>query len=117
MHENIVGQNAEMLDAIQDGPISIAVKAGTSEFDFYSSGVLTVDGCGGNFNFQQLNHGITLVGVGGLTEDPVNPDPVDPTPVDPVDPTPVDPTPTPAPGMTVVETMITRARKQLWADL
>merc|ERR1712217_681518 len=49
----------QMESAICDGPVSIAIEADQSSFQFYSSGVLDGSGCGAN-----LDHGVLLVGMG-----------------------------------------------------
>jgi len=48
-----------LMTAIQKQPVSVAVEADTSVFQFYKSGVLDNKGCGTN-----LDHGITLTGWG-----------------------------------------------------
>jgi len=50
---------AALESALCDGPVSIAIEADQSTFQFYSGGVLTADGCG-----KQLDHGVLLVGMG-----------------------------------------------------
>jgi len=52
---------AELLKALQLGPVSVAVEADKSVFQFYHDGVLDNKACGTN-----LDHGITLVGAGTL---------------------------------------------------
>merc|ERR1711941_456 len=53
-------KNQEALEsALCDGPVSIAIEADQSYFQFYSSGVLDGSGCGAN-----LDHGVLLVGMG-----------------------------------------------------
>jgi len=49
-----------LADAVSKQPVSIAIEADQSSFQFYSSGVLT-SGCG-----QQLDHGVLAVGYGTL---------------------------------------------------
>ena len=46
--------------ALQRGPISIAVAAGNSAFQFYRSGILT-SGCG-----TYMDHAVTMIGYGSL---------------------------------------------------
>jgi len=48
-----------LMSALVNQPISVAVEADTSVFQFYKSGVLDNKGCGTN-----LDHGITLTGWG-----------------------------------------------------
>jgi len=48
-----------LMQAVQKTPVSVAVEADTSVFQFYSGGVLDNKGCGTN-----LDHGITLTGYG-----------------------------------------------------
>jgi len=49
----------QLLLAVGVGPVSIAIEADTSAFQFYSSGVLDDDSCGTN-----LDHGVLVVGYG-----------------------------------------------------
>jgi len=56
------GNEAELMKALQIGPVSVAVEADKSVFQFYHDGVLDNKACG-----TQLDHGITLVGSGTLT--------------------------------------------------
>ncbi|XP_028791793.1 vignain-like [Neltuma alba] len=58
-YEN-VPQNDEhsLLKAAANQPVSVAIDAGGSDFQFYSEGVFTGD-CG-----KQLNHGVAIVGYG-----------------------------------------------------
>jgi C1A family cysteine protease len=49
-------------EAVNIGPVSIAIEADTMTFQFYSDGVITSDKCGTN-----LDHGVLIVGYG--TED------------------------------------------------
>ncbi|KAL0002093.1 hypothetical protein SO802_015874 [Lithocarpus litseifolius] len=62
-HEDVPanGENA-LLNAVASQPVSVAIDAGGSGFQFYSSGVFTV-ACGTN-----LDHGVTAVGY-GVTND------------------------------------------------
>jgi len=53
---------AELLKALALGPVSVAVEADKSVFQFYHDGVLDNAGCG-----TQLDHGITLTGYGTLS--------------------------------------------------
>jgi C1A family cysteine protease len=53
------GSETALMNAIKTQPVSVAVEADTSVFQFYKSGVLDNAGCG-----QNLDHGITLVGWG-----------------------------------------------------
>ena len=46
-------------EAVANGPVSVAIEADASVFQFYSSGVLTDKGCGTN-----LDHGVLAVGYG-----------------------------------------------------
>jgi len=52
---------AELMKALQLGPVSVAVEADKSVFQFYHDGVLDNVACG-----TSLNHGITLTGSGNL---------------------------------------------------
>ena len=49
----------EMKTAVADGPISVAIEADTSVFQFYSSGVIDSSACG-----TTLDHGVAVVGYG-----------------------------------------------------
>jgi cathepsin L len=51
------GNEAELVKAIQDGPVSVAIEADQSVFQFYKSGVLDDKKCG-----TQLDHGVLAVG-------------------------------------------------------
>jgi C1A family cysteine protease len=55
------GNEAELMKALQMGPVSVAVEADKSVFQFYHDGVLDNKACG-----TQLDHGITLTGAGNL---------------------------------------------------
>jgi hypothetical protein len=52
----------ELMKALQLGPVSVAVEADKSVFQFYHDGVLDNKACG-----TQLDHGITLTGSGALS--------------------------------------------------
>lgn len=52
------GSESDLMSAIQKGPVSIAIEADKSGFQFYKSGVFKGD-CG-----KQLDHGVLLVGYG-----------------------------------------------------
>jgi len=47
------------LEALQSGPISIAIAASSSTMQFYKKGVITSTGCGTN-----VNHAVNMVGYG-----------------------------------------------------
>lgn len=47
------------LDALQNGPVSIAIAASSSAIQFYKSGVITSSGCG-----ISVNHAVNMVGYG-----------------------------------------------------
>jgi len=53
---------AQLMAALQIGPVSVAVEADKSVFQFYHDGVLDNAACG-----TQLDHGITLTGSGTLS--------------------------------------------------
>merc|ERR1711934_691569 len=54
-----ISNEADLLDAVQNvGPISVAIEADQSSFQYYSSGVLTGN-CG-----TSLDHGVLAVGFG-----------------------------------------------------
>jgi len=48
-----------MMQAVAKGPVSVAIEADRSVFQFYSSGVMTSAQCG-----TQLDHGVLVVGYG-----------------------------------------------------
>jgi hypothetical protein len=56
------GNEADLLAALKLGPVSVAVEADKSVFQFYHDGVLDNKACG-----TQLDHGITLTGSGNLS--------------------------------------------------
>ena len=45
--------------ALQNGPVSIAIAASSSYFQFYKTGVITATGCG-----TSINHAVNMVGYG-----------------------------------------------------
>jgi len=55
-------QETQLMAALQLGPVSVAVEADKSVFQFYHDGVLDNKACG-----TQLDHGITLTGSGSLS--------------------------------------------------
>ena len=57
---NVEASNEALLSAIQQQPVSVAIEADQTSFQFYSSGVLTGK-CGTN-----LDHGVLAVGYGTL---------------------------------------------------
>ncbi|PNX97664.1 cysteine proteinase [Trifolium pratense] len=62
-HENVPANNeAALLKAAANQPISVAIDAGGSDFQFYSEGVFTGE-CG-----TELDHGVAIVGY-GTTQD------------------------------------------------
>lgn len=56
------GDENSLMSFIQNGPVSIAIEADQSSFQFYSGGVYSDPGCG-----TQLDHGVLLVGYGTLS--------------------------------------------------
>lgn len=48
-----------LMQAIQKGPVSIALNAGASVFQLYKSGIISSTSCG-----TRINHAVTLVGYG-----------------------------------------------------
>jgi len=58
---NVSGE-AGILQALQDGPVSVLVEADTSAFQFYHSGVLDNPACG-----DQIDHAIVATGYGTLS--------------------------------------------------
>ncbi|XP_051123203.1 vignain-like [Andrographis paniculata] len=58
-HENVPSNNEEaLLKAVANQPVSVAIDAGGSNFQFYDEGVLTGE-CG-----TELDHGVAIVGYG-----------------------------------------------------
>ena len=55
----------ELLRAVSQGPVSIAIEADTRYFQFYKSGVLDSSDCGTN-----LDHGVLIVGYGTENDKP-----------------------------------------------
>ena len=56
-HESVPANNENaLLNAVASQPVSVAIDAGGSDFQFYSSGVFT-GACG-----TSLDHGVTAVG-------------------------------------------------------
>jgi len=53
------GDESQLMPAVNKGPVSIAIEADQSCFQFYSGGVLDDASCG-----EQLDHGVLLVGYG-----------------------------------------------------
>jgi len=60
--EDIGSSMEELMAAVNKQPVSVAIEADESAFQFYADGVLTT-GCGTN-----LDHGVLLTGY-GVTED------------------------------------------------
>jgi cathepsin L len=56
------GVEADLMPAVNIGPVSIAIEADQQSFQFYQSGVYSDPGCG-----QQLDHGVLLVGYGTMS--------------------------------------------------
>jgi C1A family cysteine protease len=50
---------AQLLAAIAQGPVSVAIEADTMAFQFYQGGVLNTSACG-----TQLDHGVVAIGFG-----------------------------------------------------
>jgi C1A family cysteine protease len=58
--QDVAQMNEDALKtAVADGPVSVAIEADQSCFQFYSGGVMTDSGCG-----TQLDHGVLVVGYG-----------------------------------------------------
>ncbi|KAJ4757591.1 Cysteine protease [Rhynchospora pubera] len=63
-HENVpVNSEVELLKAVANQPVSVAIDASSQAFQFYSEGVFTGD-CN-----KELNHGVAVVGYGVDDED------------------------------------------------
>ncbi|KAJ8640272.1 hypothetical protein MRB53_016966 [Persea americana] len=62
-HEDVPANSEEaLMKAVANQPISVGIDASGSAFQFYSSGVFTVD-CG-----TELDHGVTAVGYGATSD-------------------------------------------------
>ncbi|KAJ8640274.1 hypothetical protein MRB53_016968 [Persea americana] len=62
-HEDVPANSEEaLMKAVANQPISVAIDANGSVFQFYSSGVFTGD-CG-----TELDHGVTTVGYGATSD-------------------------------------------------
>ncbi|KAH1246135.1 hypothetical protein AAZX31_06G166800 [Glycine max] len=62
-HENVPGNDENaLLKAVANQPVSVAIDAGGSDFQFYSEGVFTGD-CS-----TELNHGVAIVGYGATVD-------------------------------------------------
>ena len=53
------GNELRLKEAVSRGPVSVAIEADTSIFQFYSNGIITSDTCG-----ESLDHGVLVVGYG-----------------------------------------------------
>ncbi|GFH23404.1 uncharacterized protein HaLaN_21012 [Haematococcus lacustris] len=73
-----VGDEAALLKAAAHQPVAVAVEADSRAFQLYVGGVMSDPGCG-----DQLNHGVLVVGYGGLDASGAWPQPSSPTPPDP----------------------------------
>ncbi len=47
------------MNAVAIGPVSVAIDASSSTFQFYTSGIISSSGCG-----TSLDHAVTLIGYG-----------------------------------------------------
>ena len=54
-----VGSSSSLQSALQNGPVSVAIEADRTPFQYYTGGVITGTGCG-----TQLDHGVLAVGWG-----------------------------------------------------
>jgi len=58
-HDVPSGVESQLMPAVNIGPVSVAIEADQSCFQFYSGGILNNPGCG-----DQLDHGVLLIGYG-----------------------------------------------------
>jgi len=58
-HDVPSGVESQLMPAVNIGPVSVAIEADQSCFQFYSGGILDNSGCG-----DQLDHGVLLIGYG-----------------------------------------------------